>query len=75
MKKQSNNMRFLSYLLGAVAAVALIASCATERSDSTGWDYNNPRMGGFQKVPFVDQETGPGSSFSRRWNIHNGKSY
>lgn len=53
-------MRFLSYLLGAVAAVALIASCATERSDSTGWDYNNPRMGGFQKVPFVDQETGPG---------------
>lgn len=60
MKKQSNNMRFLSYLLGAVAAVALIASCATERSDSTGWDYNNPRMGGFQKVPFVDQETGPG---------------
>jgi gliding motility-associated lipoprotein GldJ len=60
MKKQSNNMRFLSYLLGAVAAVALIASCATERSDSTGWDYNNPRMGGFQRVPFVDQETGPG---------------
>ncbi len=25
-----------------------------------GWDYNNPKTGGFQKVPFVDQETGPG---------------
>ncbi|MGB0933897.1 MAG: SUMF1/EgtB/PvdO family nonheme iron enzyme [Lishizhenia sp.] len=60
MKKQNNNMRFISYLLGAVAAVAMIASCAPERSNSTGWDYNNPRMGGFQKVPFVDQETGPG---------------
>lgn len=60
MKKQINNMRFLSYLLGAVVALAVMASCSRERSDATGWDYNNPRMGGFQRVPFVDQETGPG---------------
>ena len=44
----------------AFGAVAIVSSCSREVSDSTGWDYNNPGMGGFQKVPFVDQETGPG---------------
>lgn len=38
----------------------LIYSCSKEASNSTGWDYNNPKQGGFQKVPFIDQETGPG---------------
>lgn len=38
----------------------MIASCSREASSVTGWDYNNPKQGGFQKVPFVDQETGPG---------------
>lgn len=38
----------------------VVVSCSRESSSSTGWDYNNPRHGGFQKVPFVDQETGPG---------------
>ena len=38
----------------------LIYSCSREASNSTGWDYNNPKQGGFQKVPFIDQETGPG---------------
>ncbi len=40
--------------------VLLVYSCSKERSKTTGWDYNNPKQGGFQKVPFVDQETGPG---------------
>lgn len=35
-------------------------SCSKEASNSTGWDYNNSKQGGFQKVPFIDQETGPG---------------
>ncbi len=35
-------------------------ACARERSNVTGWEYNNPRNGGFQKVPYFDQETGPG---------------
>ncbi len=38
----------------------LIYSCSKEASNSTGWDYNNSKQGGFQKVPFIDQETGPG---------------
>ncbi|MCO5259518.1 MAG: SUMF1/EgtB/PvdO family nonheme iron enzyme [Crocinitomicaceae bacterium] len=38
----------------------LLFSCSKEASNVTGWDYNNPKQGGFQKVPFLDQETGPG---------------
>jgi len=35
-------------------------SCGREYSTATGWEYNNPNNGGFQKFPFLDQETGPG---------------
>ncbi|MCE2711002.1 MAG: SUMF1/EgtB/PvdO family nonheme iron enzyme [Cryomorphaceae bacterium] len=52
-------MRALNYL-AVVLGVTILASCAREASSSTGWNYNDPRTGGFQKVPFVDQETGPG---------------
>lgn len=34
-------------------------SCGYEQSSITGWNYNDPRNGGFQKVPFIEQETGP----------------
>lgn len=53
-------MRFSKLMVVAIAGTFLIASCSREASNTTGWDYNNPRQGGFQKVPFVDQETGPG---------------
>ncbi|MFO0495558.1 MAG: SUMF1/EgtB/PvdO family nonheme iron enzyme [Flavobacteriia bacterium] len=59
MKTQNKNMRIINFfavLLGG----AILASCAREASSSTGWNYNDPRTGGFQKVPYVDQETGPG---------------
>lgn len=49
-------IKFVAVVLGGV----ILASCAREASSSTGWDYNNPKVGGFQKVPFIDQETGPG---------------
>ena len=49
-------IKFVAVVLGGV----VIASCAREASNTTGWDYNNPKVGGFQKVPFLDQETGPG---------------
>jgi len=35
-------------------------SCKKERSGGTGWEFNNPKNGGFQKVPYLEQETGPG---------------
>ena len=52
-------MKLLS-VFACVAASLAIISCSREASSSTGWDYNNPKHGGFQKVPYVDQETGPG---------------
>ena len=59
MKTKTYNMRFFKIVAVAVAGI-FAASCSRDASNTTGWDYNNPRQGGFQKVPFVDQETGPG---------------
>src|ERR1700739_2598533 len=38
----------------------MIFSCSQERSSVTGWAYNTPENGGFEKVPYEEQETGPG---------------
>jgi len=53
-------MRFYKLMIIAIAGAFIVSSCSREASNTTGWDYNNPKTGGFQKVPFVDQETGPG---------------
>ena len=47
-------------IVAFLAIGGLFASCQYETSSTTGWDYNNPKTGGFQKVPYVEQETGPG---------------
>lgn len=46
----------------AVFSTALLAftSCKKEVSQTTGWAYNDPRNGGFEVVPYEQQETGPG---------------
>ena len=41
-------------------ACTLSISCGRERSPVTGWSYNDPDNGGFEKVPYEEQETGPG---------------
>ena len=56
-------MKTLRKWLIAISAIVFAYSCSREVSDATGWDYNNPKIGGFQKVPFIDQETGPGLVF------------
>jgi sulfatase modifying factor 1 len=45
----------------ALVAISILffASCKNEKSSITGWNYNDPRNGGFQKAPFEEQETGP----------------
>jgi gliding motility-associated lipoprotein GldJ len=60
MKIIKFNMRHVTKIYFVLAGLAISYSCSREASESTGWDYNNPKQGGFQKVPFVDQETGPG---------------
>ena len=38
----------------------ILSSCRKEVSNTTGWTVNNPKNGGFEVVPFYEQETGPG---------------
>jgi gliding motility-associated lipoprotein GldJ len=47
-------------LLLLFGGILLMASCAKERSGATGWAFNDPDNGGFERAPFVEQETGPG---------------
>ncbi|MBX2979969.1 MAG: SUMF1/EgtB/PvdO family nonheme iron enzyme [Flavobacteriales bacterium] len=46
----------------AIAAIAplLFGACQFEKSGATGWNYNDSKNGGFEKVGFDEQETGPG---------------
>jgi formylglycine-generating enzyme len=47
--------------LSFVLMVALLASCGkkTERSATTGWKYNDTKWGGFEKLNYEGQATGP----------------
>lgn len=57
-------MKFLSgnvwALMATAATIMSLSSCRYESSNATGWNYNDPRNGGFEKVPYYEQETGPG---------------
>jgi len=57
--KNQINMKLLKFSFVVLSGIILV-SCQRESSSTTGWEYNNPKVGGFQKVPFIDQETGPG---------------
>ncbi len=48
------------YAVGAfLTALTLMACGKKERSATTGWVYNDPKWGGFEKVDYEGQETGP----------------
>lgn len=53
MFKLSGNLVLASVLL------TLAASCGKEKSAITGWNYNDEKNGGFEVVPYEEQETGP----------------
>lgn len=62
-------------VFSALLVLSLVfTGCRYERSNSTGWEYNNPNNGGFQKVPYVDQETGPGLVFIQGGTFTMGRS-
>lgn len=56
--KMRNKSIFTS--LSFVTAIIIFSSCNKETSQTTGWEYNNPKNGGFEVVPYEEQETGPG---------------
>jgi len=58
MKVQEKGIKYLLLLMLAIPL--LFSSCSKEQSGATGWNYNDPKNGGFQKIPYLEQETGPG---------------
>lgn len=48
------------FLVAAGIFAAFNSGCRKEISPTTGWEYNNPDNGGFEVIPYVEQETGPG---------------
>lgn len=55
----------ISRLQLAVVSIAALSStgCMKDRSGATGWAYNDPLNGGFEKSYNQEQETGPGLVF------------
>jgi len=41
-------------------SILFFASCGEEISPITGWNYNDAANGGFEVLPYVEQEIGPG---------------
>jgi len=50
---------FLTFTL-LVVLVATLPSCKPRKSATTGWEYNNPKNGGFSVTDFAGQINGPG---------------
>lgn len=55
-----NIKKFSKIFSLSIIFVIILSSCAQERSRTTGWVYNDPNWGGFEVVPYEEQETGPG---------------
>ncbi len=51
---------FIGFLASVAISSLFLTSCKKDVSSTTGWEYNNPKNGGFELVPYEEQETGPG---------------
>ena len=57
MKVMKNLLKFSPIL---ILALVLMTSCGSkEKSSTTGWNYNDTKWGGFEKVDYDGQVTGP----------------
>ena len=54
---------FLLFSVVTMGAAVLLSSCQGGASGATGWAYNDSENGGFQQLPYIGQETGPGLVF------------
>ncbi len=43
-----------------MATMAFATSCKKPTSSTTGWNYNDKKTGGYEMLPYLEQETGPG---------------
>ncbi|MGZ3778955.1 MAG: SUMF1/EgtB/PvdO family nonheme iron enzyme, partial [Mucilaginibacter sp.] len=51
-----------------IGATAILSGCSSKKhsggtSDKTGWDYNDPKLGGFERANYPGQQVGPGLTF------------
>ena len=47
-----------------LAGITIIFGCGKEKSKTTGWNYNDPKHGGFEvSANFTEQQTPPGMVF------------
>lgn len=60
MKKQFQLMKTTSKVAVVISCMMLSTSCDKELSSVTAWEYNQPDNGGFEVLPYDEQETGPG---------------
>lgn len=51
--------RFVLFALVALSFAAVSCKRSTSRSASTGWKYNDQKWGGFEKLDYAGQITGP----------------
>lgn len=68
-------MKNILHFIVGLAIIGFISSCSHEQSTSTGWSYNDPSNGGFDKSPFMEQETGPGLVFIEGGSFTMGQVY
>lgn len=54
------SIKLLGLVAGALAILSLNSCGSRGYSSTTGWAYNDPDNGGFERAPYVEQETGPG---------------
>jgi len=47
------------FLVALAGICGMSLSCKKQKSLTTGWDYNDKKMGGFEKHPYREQATGP----------------
>ena len=47
----------------AIIGLLIVSSCARKQSNSTGWNYNDRKQGGFDVKDYNEQTPGPGLVF------------
>lgn len=57
MKSLASN---LSALIAILGVATVLSSCEKSTSGATGWAYNDPKNGGYERPEYIEQETGPG---------------
>jgi len=56
-------IKLIPIIAGFFALIISLNSCKQVVSPTTGWNYNDPKNGGFELIPYEEQETGPGLVF------------